>query len=94
MVRLIGVESSKTVHQFSTGDQESNVTCLTWSSNLTKRQDIASSRRDQASWERFIDTDASLSKQRTSLDLPRDLSLIDIEASLPKLSVLGAGGVA
>ncbi|RFU31034.1 hypothetical protein B7463_g5333, partial [Scytalidium lignicola] len=91
IVRLVGVESSKTVYQFSTGDHESNITCIGWASNLTKRPDNATS-KNQDAWERLVDGDPSSFKKKDPLDLPRDLSLIDIEASLPKLSVLAAGG--
>ncbi|KAH8815752.1 anaphase-promoting complex, cyclosome, subunit 4-domain-containing protein [Xylogone sp. PMI_703] len=93
VVRLVGVESSKTVHQFATSNQESNITCIGWTSNLTKRSGNGI-RRSQISWEEIFNHDTISSKKKDPLDLPRDLSLIDIEASLPKLSVLTAGGTA
>ena len=38
-----------------------------------------------------VDLDTEKSKP-SSLDLPRDLTLIDVESSMVKLSVLPAGG--
>jgi anaphase-promoting complex subunit 4 len=89
-VRLVGAESSKIVHQFNTGDEVSGVTCMGWAANFTRK--TSSSGKSPESWEAFLAEDRILSDDAVSLDLPRDLSLIDIETSLPKLSVLAAGG--
>jgi anaphase-promoting complex subunit 4 len=91
-VRLVGAESSKIVHQFNTGDEVSGVTCMGWAANSTNTSSSESSRKSPESWEAFLAEDRILSDDAASLDLPRDLSLIDIETSLPKLSVLAAGG--
>ncbi len=88
-VRLVGAESSKIVHQFTTGDQVSGVTCLGWATNLTSKSiRSVSAGQDLGSWRSFLIED----DEKMPLDLPRDLSLIDIETSLPKLSVLAAAG--
>jgi anaphase-promoting complex subunit 4 len=92
-VRLVSAESSKIVHQFTAADQVSGITCLGWATNLTSKS-TSSRNAGQASgsWGAFLTEDGILSDEKTSLDLPRDLSLIDIEISLPKLSVLAAAG--
>jgi anaphase-promoting complex subunit 4 len=87
-VRLVGAESSKTVHQIQTDTQEaSGITCLGWVSNCTSKRPRAGSWKDtmKEKWDEY--------EQKTLLDLPRDLALIDIESSMPKLSVLSAGGI-
>ena len=92
-MRLVGAESSKIVHQFNTGDEVSGVTCMGWAANFTRKTlSYESSLKSPESWESFLAEDRILSDDAASLDLPRDLSLIDIETSLPKLSVLAAGG--
>ena len=92
-MRLVGAESSKIVHQFNTGDEVSGVTCMGWAANFTRKTlSYESSLKSPESWESFLAEDRILSDDAPSLDLPRDLSLIDIETSLPKLSVLAAGG--
>ena len=63
-----------------------------WASNLTsrKRSEVGS-KNGRGSWGTLLEGSV-LSEMQGSLDLPRDLALIDIETSLPKLSVLAAGG--
>jgi anaphase-promoting complex subunit 4 len=89
----VDVESTKIVHQFSVGDKISGLTCMGWASSLTsrKRSEVGS-KNDSASWMSLLGENPVLSENKVSLDLPRDLALIDIETSLPKLSVLPAGG--
>ena len=89
-MRLVGAESTKIVHQFSTGEGVSGITCMGWGSNVTNK--TASSRKSNASWDEVLSSDAVISEDKIPLDLPRDLSIIDIERSLPKLSLLAAGG--
>lgn len=85
----MGAESSKIVHHFSTGNEISNVTCMGWSTNITNRSNSSlKQKKPEGSWDSILvsgDVDRIL-------DLPQDLSLIDVETSLPKLSVLVAGG--
>jgi anaphase-promoting complex subunit 4 len=81
------------VHQFTAGDMVSGVTWLGWATNLTnKSSSSVSAGKGFGSWGSFLTADGILSEEKTPLDLPRDLSLIDIETSLPKLSVLAAAG--
>lgn len=93
-MRLVGAESSKTVHQFSTGDEQATgITCIGWASNLiTKKDNVTTPKSLVVRWEGLWAEDTPLSRDKNSLDLPRDLTLIDIETSLPKLSVLASGG--
>lgn len=89
-VRLIGAESSKIVHQFSTSEQGSGITCMGWGSTLTGKS--SKSEKSDATWEELLGGEEVRPGNKVPLDLPRDLALIDIERSLPKLSVLAAGG--
>ncbi|PVH86890.1 hypothetical protein DL98DRAFT_449113 [Cadophora sp. DSE1049] len=91
-VRLVSAESSKIVLQFSAGDNVGGVTCLSWATNTIYRPSSSSSKKNVESWGSFLATDGDLSDEKAPLDLPQDLSLIDIEISLPKLSVLAAAG--
>jgi len=64
-----------------------------WASNLTSRKPASiRSKQSRQSWEDIFAQDDDFSESKTILDLPRDLSLIDIEISMPKLSVLTTGG--
>jgi anaphase-promoting complex subunit 4 len=64
-----------------------------WASNLTSRKiNEVGSKRGPESWEHLLEENDTFSENKVPSDLPRDLTLIDIETSLPKLSVLAAGG--
>ena len=64
-----------------------------WASNLTSRKsNEVGSKRGPESWEHLLEEGDTFPENKVPLDLPRDLTLIDIETSLPKLSVLAAGG--
>lgn len=95
-VRLVGAESTKVVHHFSTtsDDQEfSGVTCMSWSSNtIGRRVENNASKLVPDTLKNILGNDPNLSTGKSVLDLPKDLALLDIEPSLPKLSVLPAGG--
>ena len=94
-VRLIGAESTKVVHHFNTGDG-SPITCMGWASNLTRRvTSWSESNKAARSWDDFLTHKSEvngLSGITEPLNLPQDLAQIDIETSLPKLSVLASGG--
>lgn len=60
-----------------------------WGANFTGK---TSSLKDGSSWGDLLESDFRISETKSPLDLPRDLSMIDIERSLPKLSLLQAGG--
>jgi anaphase-promoting complex subunit 4 len=77
------------VHQFNAGGIVCGITGMGWGSNVT---DKTSSTRKGASWDGVLASDSVISDENVPLDLPRDLSMIDIERSLPKLSLLPAGG--
>lgn len=59
-----------------------------WTANATDRStSLLEQKKAEVSWSSFLAND----RDHAVLDLPRDLSLIDIETSLPKLSILAAG---
>ncbi|KAK0124380.1 hypothetical protein ONS95_009343 [Cadophora gregata] len=91
-VRLVSAESSKIVLQFSAGDQVGGITCMGWATNTIHRSSLSSSKKNVESWASFLAADGDFFDEKAPLDLPQDLSLIDIEISLPKLSVLAAAG--
>lgn len=92
-IRLLGAESNKTVHQIVVSEGgDADVTCISWSSYSTASESLESilSKADP----RWKDATQGGMKEKGAqpLDLPRDLASIDIESSLPKLSVLPSGG--
>lgn len=81
------------MHQFTTVEGSSGITCVGWATNLTNRASSSMTmRKGLKSWGDLLGKDGELLDNQTSFDLPRDLSLIDIEISLPKLSLLASAG--
>lgn len=64
-----------------------------WSSNtIGRRVESKSSKLVPDTLKNIFGDESELSAGKAVLNLPRDLTLIDIEPSLPKLSILPAGG--
>lgn len=63
-----------------------------WTSNLANKKLASGPKRAAQTWSDIISEDGRYYKESSKLDLPRDLALIDVEISMPKLSVLAAGG--
>lgn len=91
-VKLVGAESTKVVHQFTTGDAD-GITCIGWASNLTRKvTNQVKPQQKHQTWDGLLSKDGVGFEAKDLLNLPRDLSQIDIETSLPKLSILASGG--
>jgi anaphase-promoting complex subunit 4 len=105
-IRIISSYSGKTVHQYSTRQEQeessslnkvAKITCLGWGVNITdsKTADRRLQSTDgQISAEDLLAPDIHPSKAMSLIkaDLPRELALLDIESSLPKLSTLPGTG--
>jgi anaphase-promoting complex subunit 4 len=87
----MGADSSKVVHQVNTGITEKSICCLGWGVNFTLgRQNLSECQAssDQQSIDAILKRWPRADAHDGRADLPRDLTLIDIDASLPKLSIL------
>ncbi|KFY87731.1 hypothetical protein V500_06804 [Pseudogymnoascus sp. VKM F-4518 (FW-2643)] len=92
-VRLIGAESNKTVHQITISEEEdTEVTCLAWTSYSAASKSLGDILAEAGPLWKDATGSGAKGKSAQLLDLPRDLAAIDIESSLPKLSVLPSGG--
>jgi anaphase-promoting complex subunit 4 len=63
-----------------------------WSSNVANKKSSSVKQKKISVWQDHFSEGDYTSKDKAALDLPRDLAMIDIEISLPKLSVLANGG--
>lgn len=91
-MRILGPETNKTIHQFSTVDKTSGVTCIGWVCNHTRKNlELQESKNALQPLDEFSFDFNILSKGLITLDLPRDLAHYEIERSMPRLSLLPAG---
>jgi anaphase-promoting complex subunit 4 len=101
-VRIISAYSGKTVHHYPgyVEQDKSRVlkaTCLGWGVNFTDSNVAQKQLKEaggQLSVEDLLSLDVQPSKAAALLkaDLPRELALLDIESSLPRLSSLPSTG--
>ena len=85
------------VHQIDcSAYSKSQICCLGWGINFTDGNKTGLE-LDKAKQEVMLDDVLSQSSRMKSMDtvpdLPLDLALLDVEASLPKLSPLPSGGI-
>ncbi|KAI9373101.1 anaphase-promoting complex, cyclosome, subunit 4-domain-containing protein [Aspergillus egyptiacus] len=102
-IRIISAYSGKTVHHYQAhrlqGESQTGVktTCLGWGVNFTDSKVAQRQLQESAgqlSVEDLLSLDVQPSKAAALLkaDLPRELALLDVESSLPKLSTLPPTG--
>ncbi|CEN62501.1 hypothetical protein ASPCAL09135 [Aspergillus calidoustus] len=101
-IRIISAYSGKTVHHYAAHSplgegQTIHATCLGWGMNFTDTR-AAQRQLGEAAGQLTVDDLLSLDVQPAKAaallkaDLPRELALLDIEGSLPRLSTLPSTG--
>lgn len=85
------------VHQIDcSAYSKSQICCLGWGINFTDGNKIGlelHKAEDKVALEDTISQDSQVKSMDTVSNLPLDLALLDVEASLPKLSPLSSGGI-
>ncbi|KAF2969264.1 hypothetical protein GQX73_g4344 [Xylaria multiplex] len=93
IVRLMGLETSKAVHQITICEAgESNITSIGWAQNLAGKRPVSATQSPIKTWEQLASQGLDLIKKKPAADLPRELTFLEIETALPKLSPLPASG--
>ena len=94
---LTNAHTGKVVHQIDcSAYSKSQICCLGWGINFTDGNNIGSEphkSKDKLALEDTISQDSRVKSMDTVSNLPLDLTLLDVEASLPKLSPLSSGGI-
>ncbi|KAI0449526.1 anaphase-promoting complex, cyclosome, subunit 4-domain-containing protein [Xylaria acuta] len=93
IVRLMGLETNKAVHQMAIcEDGKSSITSIGWAQNLAGKRPASTAQSSARTWEQLASQGLDLSKKKSAADLPRELTFLEIETALPKLSPLPASG--
>ena len=94
---LTNAHTGKVVHQIDcSAYSKSQICCLGWGINFTDGNKIGlelHKSKDKVALEDTISQNSRVKSMDTVSDLPLDLALLDVEASLPKLSPLSSGGI-
>ncbi|KAL7627099.1 hypothetical protein AAE478_003875 [Parahypoxylon ruwenzoriense] len=93
MVRLMGLETNKAVHQMVVGEAgKHQVTCIGWARNNIGRRLNSTPKGPATAWDDITPRDILPGGNKTAIDLPRELTFLEVETALPKLSPLPASG--
>ncbi|RYP77702.1 hypothetical protein DL770_007048 [Monosporascus sp. CRB-9-2] len=93
VVRLMGLESSKAVHQMTVCDPTtSQITCIGWARNHAGRRSNAQSDPSVLAWKDLASRGLDSDDVKNISDLPRDLTFLEVETALPKISPLPVSG--
>ncbi|KAI1261912.1 anaphase-promoting complex, cyclosome, subunit 4-domain-containing protein [Xylariaceae sp. FL1019] len=93
ILRLMGLETSKAVHQMTICDDgKSKITTISWAQNFAGERTASTSEPSVKSWEHLASQGFAVNKKKPSADLPRELTFLEVETALPKISPLPASG--
>lgn len=90
-MRLLGLENSKAVHNIRVG-ASSKICHIAWSKNYTGKNPGRPSDMNGPSWDKLLSGELDKDSDRVLLNLPHELTFLDIEDCLPKLSPLPVSG--
>ncbi|KAI0022065.1 anaphase-promoting complex, cyclosome, subunit 4-domain-containing protein [Xylariomycetidae sp. FL0641] len=93
IVRLMGLESSKAVHQIAVCEPTTaKITHIGWAQNYAGRRAKSSPNPSTMTWEQLASQGLVADGNKSTLDLPRELTFLEIDTALPKVSPLPASG--
>lgn len=89
----MGLETSKAVHQMPVCEAtKSKIACIGWARNVAGRRSKSTSTSTSAAWDDIIPRELFPSDRKAAVDLPQELTFLEVETALPKLSPLPASG--
>lgn len=88
-VRLMGLENNKAAYSIRvSGDADTRITHIGWSCNHIGRPHTTRSKPEPDSWQELLSKELDLGKDGAPLDLPKELTFLEVETALPKISPL------
>ena len=93
VVRLLGLENTKAVHHIRVSEvEDSRFTYIGWSRNRTGLRSSVSGERGAKSWRDLLSDKIDSEQRQESHDLPHELTFLEVDTSLPKISPLPVSG--
>ncbi|OHF02630.1 anaphase-promoting complex component Cut20/Apc4 [Colletotrichum orchidophilum] len=90
-VRLMGLENNKAAHHIRVcGDDTAapNITHIGWSRNIVGKSQPKTRQPDVQPWQKLMSDELNLPGGPAPLDLPRELTFLEVDSALPKISPL------
>jgi anaphase-promoting complex subunit 4 len=89
----MGLENSKAVHQIPVCEAgKGNITCIGWARNYAGRRSVKGTKNGHSALQDLSLESLSIGEKGSTLDLTKELTFLEVETSLPKLSPLPASG--
>ncbi|KAI1082374.1 anaphase-promoting complex, cyclosome, subunit 4-domain-containing protein [Whalleya microplaca] len=93
VVRLMGLETNKAVHQMPVCEADkSKITYIGWTRNNARPLASSASASSALTWESLASRGVDASNSNPVTDLPKELTFLEVETALPKISPLPASG--
>jgi anaphase-promoting complex subunit 4 len=87
----MALENSKAVHHISVS--QAKISHIAWSRNyIGRRAPKRSSPAPEGSWDRLLSGALDVEHNQDLLDLPHELTFLEVETALPKISPLPVSG--
>ena len=88
-MRLMGLENSKAAHHIRVcPDSDTKITHIGWSWNDVGRPGLVSAKTVPSSWRDELSKGLDFGQDGPSLDLPKELTFLEVDTALPKISPL------
>ena len=92
VVRLMGLESNKAAHSIRIPEAaDAAITHVTWSRSRLGRRKPVVPKQDGNPWQDVLARELKLDPEGGGADLPRELTFLEVDTALPKLSPLPSG---
>ncbi|KAH0443344.1 anaphase-promoting complex component cut20 apc4 [Colletotrichum camelliae] len=90
-VRLMGLENNKAAHHIRVGGDSDSATTIThigWSRNVVGKQQAQRQPTGSQPWKKLMSEELNLPGKQDPSDLPRELTFLEVDSALPKISPL------
>lgn len=92
-MRLMGLEASKAIHQIKVCESgKANISWIGWTRNRGRKSSAQATQNGSTTWQQLEALQLDAADTKSGMDLPRELTFLEVETSLPKLSPLPASG--
>ena len=93
VLRLVGFENARASHQIIIAAKgESRFSYIAWSRNRISKRGKNATSSESNSWATLLNEEVESPEENSVLDLPTDLTFIEVDTALPKLSPLPVSG--
>lgn len=92
-IRLMDLEGSKAVDRINVSeDGSSHASYIAWSRNLTGKRHLQKAKADGQYRKRVLSAGPNLEQKEDLIDLPHELTFLEVDTALPKISPLPVSG--